>query len=72
MKLLATAAPASIVCPMHPDVVSDKAAHCPKCGMKLLPAALVAQTSQHGEHLTTATESTVRPVASSGKTTWST
>jgi FtsP/CotA-like multicopper oxidase with cupredoxin domain len=26
-------------CPMHPDVVSDTAGSCPKCGMKLLPIA---------------------------------
>jgi FtsP/CotA-like multicopper oxidase with cupredoxin domain len=50
MKLLATAAAASYVCPMHPDVVSEKADHCPECGMKLLPAALVAQTSGQGTH----------------------
>lgn len=24
-------------CPMHPEVVSDKAGKCPKCGMKLVP-----------------------------------
>src|SRR4051794_10839867 len=24
-------------CPMHPEVVSDTAGHCPKCAMKLLP-----------------------------------
>jgi FtsP/CotA-like multicopper oxidase with cupredoxin domain len=29
-------------------VVSDKPDHCPQCGMKLLPAALVAQASAHG------------------------
>jgi FtsP/CotA-like multicopper oxidase with cupredoxin domain len=31
---------------MHPDVVSDKPDHCPKCGMKLLPAGLVAEASR--------------------------
>ncbi|HEY3359307.1 MAG TPA: heavy metal-binding domain-containing protein [Polyangia bacterium] len=24
-------------CPMHPEVTSDKAGDCPKCGMKLEP-----------------------------------
>jgi FtsP/CotA-like multicopper oxidase with cupredoxin domain len=38
------------VCPMHPDVTSDQPEHCPKCGMKLLPAELVAQASDHGAH----------------------
>jgi len=23
------------ICPMHPEVQSDQAGHCPKCGMKL-------------------------------------
>ena len=23
-------------CPMHPEVTSDKAGNCPKCGMKLI------------------------------------
>jgi FtsP/CotA-like multicopper oxidase with cupredoxin domain len=35
---------------MHPDVVSDKPDKCPKCGMKLLPAELVAESSGHGTH----------------------
>ena len=29
----------SYVCPMHPEVTSTEPASCPKCGMKLVPAA---------------------------------
>jgi FtsP/CotA-like multicopper oxidase with cupredoxin domain len=32
-------------CPMHPDVVSDEPGKCPKCGMKLLPAAAPAEAT---------------------------
>jgi len=35
-------------CPMHPEVVSDEPGSCPKCGMKLLPASLVAAGGGHG------------------------
>ena len=53
--------------------------HCPKCGMKLLPAQLVAEAGghEHDEHdhdaRSTRTQATTtrRPAASSGKTTWS-
>jgi FtsP/CotA-like multicopper oxidase with cupredoxin domain len=31
------AAGAAYTCPHHPEVVSDKPARCPKCGMKLVP-----------------------------------
>ena len=27
---------AQYTCPMHPEVVKDKAGDCPKCGMKLV------------------------------------
>ena len=37
------------VCPMHPDVTSDAADRCPKCGMKLVPADLVGEMD-HGTH----------------------
>ena len=38
---------------MHPEVVSETSGHCPECGMKLLPAPLVAEISgghEEGAH----------------------
>jgi FtsP/CotA-like multicopper oxidase with cupredoxin domain len=45
----ASGATASYVCPMHPEVKSERPDRCPACGMKLVPAQLVSQAS-HGEH----------------------
>jgi FtsP/CotA-like multicopper oxidase with cupredoxin domain len=36
--------PVVYVCPMHPEVVSDEPASCPKCGMKLLAQAAEGTT----------------------------
>ena len=35
---------------MHPDVTSDQPDRCPKCGMKLVAAHLVAQGGEHHDH----------------------
>ncbi len=43
----AVAAATKYTCPMHPDVVSDKAGKCPKCGMNLVPAG---EHQGHVEH----------------------
>jgi FtsP/CotA-like multicopper oxidase with cupredoxin domain len=43
--------PAVYGCPMHPEIVSDEPGHCPECGMKLLPAQLVAEAGGGHEHV---------------------
>ena len=43
----------SYVCPMHPDIVSNEPATCPRCGMKLVPSrgltAPAAEDHHHGD-----------------------
>ena len=41
------AAVTSYVCPMHPEVTDTKESTCPKCGMKLIPAASDAPAASH-------------------------
>jgi len=36
--------PVVYACPMHPEVVNEEPAHCPKCGMKLLAATAPGTT----------------------------
>ena len=43
--------PVLYVCPMHPEVVSEEPASCPKCGMKLLPQAAEETTYVCPMHL---------------------
>jgi FtsP/CotA-like multicopper oxidase with cupredoxin domain len=42
--------PTTYTCPMHPEVVSEQPGHCPDCGMKLLPAEVVAEAGGGHEH----------------------
>jgi len=50
MKMPAQEKPAAVkyTCPMHPEVVADKAGKCPKCGMKLISKEENAPKSKTG------------------------
>jgi FtsP/CotA-like multicopper oxidase with cupredoxin domain len=51
MNLEGVAEDATYVCPMHPEVTSERPDRCPKCGMRLVPASLVPAGGGHGhEH----------------------
>jgi FtsP/CotA-like multicopper oxidase with cupredoxin domain len=38
------------VCPMHPEVTSERPDRCPKCGMRLVPESLVPAGGGHEHH----------------------
>jgi len=46
-KRTPAAAETKFVCPMHPEVVADKASKCPKCGMALKPSDASRAPSGH-------------------------
>lgn len=37
-------------CPMHPEIIQDKAGNCPLCGMKLIPIASSLEYADHKSH----------------------
>jgi FtsP/CotA-like multicopper oxidase with cupredoxin domain len=49
--LLSPGSTLTYLCPMHPNVTSAEPGKCPQCGMKLVPAHLVKETSHgHRDH----------------------
>jgi hypothetical protein len=36
------------ICPMHPEVQSDKEGNCPKCGMRLVPLGRKGEDEEKG------------------------
>ena len=42
--------PSLYACPMHPEVVSGQPGRCPKCGMKLIAAHLIAHSAAQDPH----------------------
>ena len=49
MNLGGAAQDTTYVCPMHPEVTSERPDRCPKCGMRLVPESLVPADGGH-EH----------------------
>jgi FtsP/CotA-like multicopper oxidase with cupredoxin domain len=49
MNLEGVAEDATYVCPMHPEVTSERPDRCPKCGMRLVPESLVPAGGGHGQ-----------------------
>jgi FtsP/CotA-like multicopper oxidase with cupredoxin domain len=50
MNLGGAAQDTTYVCPMHPEVTSERPDRCPKCGMRLVPESLVPAGGGHGHH----------------------
>jgi len=57
-----SAAAANYVCPMHPEVVSDKPGRCPKCGMNLVESAGASGARRSEENDHAASDMGERPV----------
>jgi FtsP/CotA-like multicopper oxidase with cupredoxin domain len=50
MNLGGAAEDTTYVCPMHPEVTSERPERCPKCGMRLVPESLVPAGGGHEHH----------------------
>jgi FtsP/CotA-like multicopper oxidase with cupredoxin domain len=50
MNLGGPAEDTTYVCPMHPEVTSERPDRCPTCGMRLVPESLVPAGGGHGHH----------------------
>ena len=50
MNLGGAAEDTNYVCPMHPEVTSERPDRCPKCGMRLVPESLVPAGGGHEHH----------------------